>query len=199
MPVKIVIRSVIATGRLLATFIRAVVRAMARILAKMAVILARGVVRVLAASARAGVRIGRRLEKETRRSVAQSRIKAIKFARRSLDQGKTVANKIRGKIKSLRISQRAGKEFENFLERQALDLGVGVASEPGDSPFRQSGELMAGIFSERNLVVSGAPYSANLELGTLRMEPRPFMFQGIELGRDEAMDSAEDSLEQRDV
>lgn len=201
MAVKIIIRGVINAGRLLARFIRAVVRAMARVLAKMAVILARGVVRVLAASARVGVRIGKRLEKETRRSVAQSRVKAIKFARRSLDQGKTVARRISGKIKSLRISQRIGRGIENRIMDSNLELQDRAAgsSDPGQSPYTQTGALIAGVIAEHNMIISGAPYSANLELGTLRMEPRPFMFQGIEMARLEAMISVAQSLEQRDV
>lgn len=201
MPVKIAIRGVIETGRLLATFIRAVVRAMARVLARMAVILARGVVRVLLASARLGGRIARRLEKATRKSAAQARINAIKFARSSLDQGKTVANRIRGKIKSLRISQRLGQKFEATLADLNLDLEDrrSGASDPGQSPYTQSGELIAGVIAEHNRIISGASYSANLELGTLRMEPRPFMFQGIEMARLEAMIAVANSLEQRDV
>lgn len=59
------------------------------------------------------------------------------------------------------------------------------ASAPGEPPARDTGNLAANVRAIRlgphtMRVVSGAEYSAHLEYGTIKMEPRPFMAPAVE-------------------
>lgn len=78
----------------------------------------------------------------------------------------------------------AGKAMVAEITREIGVQGYGTPSQPGNPPYKQTGELQAGIRYEidaANLIVyvlSDAPYSTYLEFGTSRMDARPFMHRG---------------------
>lgn len=63
--------------------------------------------------------------------------------------------------------------------KQSISTPYPPASEPYEEPHTRTGDLIAGITSDvdklKLTVVSTADYSASLEFGTHKMNPRPFM------------------------
>jgi len=61
------------------------------------------------------------------------------------------------------------------------------ASAPGEAPATDTGYLVSqikvkAVKPDEVVVDSQAPYSAYLELGTAKIQPRPFMFPATEIG-----------------
>ena len=87
--------------------------------------------------------------------------------------------------------RRAWMSRRGWSNREAWTTEAAKNSDPGDPPGIRTGTLIEGIIAEANRIVSLAPYSADLELGTVRAAPRPFMMRGVEENKDEAMEEAE--------
>lgn len=203
MPVQVAVKAFMSAAQLAARLIRAVVKAMVRVLRRMAGILARGVVRLLKASARLSVRFARasiRTSKRVARAVAHTSARIV----RRVDVSRRLAKR------SAEIAKRGYKGFHygtvvfDPTQESGIDQKSWMAEEheassrPGDPPGERTGELIAGIINEGNRIVSLAPYSADLELGTVRVAPRPFMFRGIDLGRVQSLDELRDAMKVED-
>ena len=88
---------------------------------------------------------------------------------------------IRGEaIKSIQAGAKSGIVYEKYNPRRSHR-----ASAPGQAPASDTGNLVSKIIvkqKSKNItnVESNADYSAFLEYGTSKMEPRPFMFPAFE-------------------
>ena len=88
---------------------------------------------------------------------------------------------IRGEaIKSIQAGAKSGIVYEKYNPRRSHR-----ASAPGQAPASDTGNLVSKIIvkqKSKNItnVESNADYSAFLEYGTSKMEPRPFMLPAFE-------------------
>ena len=88
---------------------------------------------------------------------------------------------IRGEaIKSIQSGAKSGIVYEKYNPRRSHR-----ASAPGQAPASDTGNLVSKIIvkqKSKNItnVESNADYSAFLEYGTSKMEPRPFMLPAFE-------------------
>lgn len=88
---------------------------------------------------------------------------------------------IRGEaIKSIQAGAKSGIVYEKYNPRRSHR-----ASAPGQAPASDTGNLVSKIIvrqKTKNItnVESNADYSAFLEYGTSKMEPRPFMLPAFE-------------------
>ena len=91
---------------------------------------------------------------------------------------------IRGEaIKSIQSGAKSGIVYEKYNPRRTHR-----ASAPGQAPASDTGNLVSKITirqdgKDKTNVESNADYSAFLEYGTSKMEPRPFMFPAFEKSR----------------
>ena len=94
------------------------------------------------------------------------------------------AQLIRGEaIKSIQQGAKSGIVYEKYNPRRTHR-----ASAPGEAPASDTGNLVSKIIirqdgKDKTNVESNAHYSAYLEYGTSKMEPRPFMFPAFEKSR----------------
>ena len=94
------------------------------------------------------------------------------------------AQLIRGEaIKSIQSGAKSGIVYEKYNPRRTHR-----ASAPGEAPASDTGNLVSKIIvrqdgKDKTNVESNAHYSAYLEYGTSKMEPRPFMFPAFEKSR----------------
>ena len=94
------------------------------------------------------------------------------------------AQLIRGEaIKSIQSGAKSGIVYEKYNPRRTHR-----ASAPGEAPASDTGNLVSKIIvrqdgKDKTNVESNAHYSAYLEYGTSKMEPRPFMFPALEKSR----------------
>ena len=95
------------------------------------------------------------------------------------------AQKIRGEaIKSIQSGSKSGIVYEKYNPRRSHR-----ASAPGEAPASDTGNLVSKIMvkqltKDKVAVESNADYSAYLEYGTSRMQPRPFMLPAFEKSKD---------------
>ena len=88
---------------------------------------------------------------------------------------------IRGEaIKSIQAGAKSGIVYEKYNPRRSHR-----ASAPGQAPASDTGNLVSKIMVQQKdknhvEVQSNADYSAFLEYGTSKMEPRPFMLPAFE-------------------
>jgi HK97 gp10 family phage protein len=88
---------------------------------------------------------------------------------------------IRGEaVKSIQSGAKSGIVYEKYNPRRTHR-----ASAPGEAPASDTGNLVSKIKvkqKSKNIVFveSNANYSAFLEYGTSKMQPRPFMFPAFE-------------------
>ncbi len=88
---------------------------------------------------------------------------------------------IRGEaIKSIQSGAKSGIVYEKYNPRRSHR-----ASAPGQAPASDTGNLVSKIIVKQKTknitnVESNADYSAFLEYGTSKMEPRPFMLPAFE-------------------
>ena len=88
---------------------------------------------------------------------------------------------IRGEaIKSIQSGAKSGIVYEKYNPRRTHR-----ASAPGEAPASDTGNLVSKIIVKQKTknitnVESNANYSAFLEYGTSKMQPRPFMFPAFE-------------------
>ena len=88
---------------------------------------------------------------------------------------------IRGEaVKSIQTGAKSGIMYEKYNPRRSHR-----ASAPGQAPASDTGNLVSKIMVKQKTknitnVVSNASYSAFLEYGTSKMEPRPFMLPAFE-------------------
>jgi len=88
---------------------------------------------------------------------------------------------IRGEaIKSIQAGAKSGIVYEKYNPRRSHR-----ASAPGQAPASDTGNLVSKIIVKQKTknitnVESNADYSAFLEYGTSKMEPRPFMLPAFE-------------------
>ena len=91
------------------------------------------------------------------------------------------AQLIRGEaIKSIQSGAKSGIVYEKYNPRRTHR-----ASAPGEAPASDTGNLVSKIIvrqdgKDKTNVESNAHYSAYLEYGTSKMEPRPFMLPAFE-------------------
>ena len=91
------------------------------------------------------------------------------------------AQLIRGEaIKSIQSGAKSGIVYEKYNPRRTHR-----ASAPGQAPASDTGNLVSKITirqdgKDKTNVESNADYSAFLEYGTSKMEPRPFMLPAFE-------------------
>ena len=91
------------------------------------------------------------------------------------------AQLIRGEaIKSIQTGAKSGIVYEKYNPRRTHR-----ASAPGEAPASDTGNLVSKIIvrqdgPDKANVESNAHYSAFLEYGTSKMEPRPFLFPAFE-------------------
>jgi len=91
------------------------------------------------------------------------------------------AQVIRGEaIKSIQTGAKSGIVYEKYNPRRTHR-----ASAPGQAPASDTGNLVSKIMVQQKdknhvEVQSNADYSAFLEYGTSKMEPRPFMLPAFE-------------------
>jgi len=91
------------------------------------------------------------------------------------------AQLIRGEaVKSIQSGAKSGIVYEKYNPRRTHR-----ASAPGEAPASDTGNLVSKIIvkqKSKNItnVESNANYSAFLEYGTSKMEPRPFMLPAFE-------------------
>ncbi len=91
------------------------------------------------------------------------------------------AQQIRGEaIKSIQTGAKSGIVYEKYNPRRTHR-----ASAPGQAPASDTGNLVSKITirqdgKDKTNVESNADYSAFLEYGTSKMEPRPFMLPAFE-------------------
>ena len=94
------------------------------------------------------------------------------------------AQQIRGEaIKSIQTGAKSGIVYEKYNPRRTHR-----ASAPGQAPASDTGNLVSKITirqdgKDKTNVESNADYSAFLEYGTSKMEPRPFLFPAFEKSR----------------
>jgi len=94
------------------------------------------------------------------------------------------AQLIRGEaIKSIQTGSKSGIVYEKYNPRRTHR-----ASAPGEAPASDTGNLVSKIIvkqdgQDKANVESNANYSAFLEFGTSKMEPRPFLFPAFEKSR----------------
>jgi len=88
---------------------------------------------------------------------------------------------IRGEaIKSIQTGSKSGIVYEKYNPRRSHR-----ASAPGEAPASDTGNLVSKIIVKQKTknivnVESNANYSAYLEYGTSKMQPRPFMLPAFE-------------------
>ena len=91
------------------------------------------------------------------------------------------AQLIRGEaVKSIQTGPKSGKVYTRYNPTRTH-----IASAPGEAPASDTGNLVSKIIvkqKSKNItnVESNADYSAFLEYGTSKMEPRPFMLPAFE-------------------
>tara|TARA_R100000963_G_C4577067_1_gene59634 strand:+ start:81 stop:530 length:450 start_codon:yes stop_codon:yes gene_type:complete len=91
------------------------------------------------------------------------------------------AQKIRGEaIKSIQSGSKSGIVYQMYNPRRQHR-----ASAPGEAPASDTGNLVSKIIvkqltKDKVAVESNANYSAYLEYGTSKMQPRPFMLPAFE-------------------
>ena len=91
------------------------------------------------------------------------------------------AQLIRGEaVKSIQSGAKSGIVYEKYNPRRTHR-----ASAPGEAPASDTGNLVSKITvrqdgKDKTNVESNADYSAFLEYGTSKMQPRPFMFPAFE-------------------
>jgi len=91
------------------------------------------------------------------------------------------AQQIRGEaIKSIQSGAKSGIVYEKYNPRRTHR-----ASAPGEAPASDTGNLVSKIMvrqitKDKVAVESNAHYSAYLEYGTSRMQPRPYMLPAFE-------------------
>ena len=91
------------------------------------------------------------------------------------------AQLIRGEaIKSIQTGAKSGVMYQKYNPRREHR-----ASAPGEAPASDTGNLVSKIIVKQKTknitnVESNADYSAFLEYGTSKMEPRPFMLPAFE-------------------
>tara|TARA_R100000734_G_C3238672_1_gene44106 strand:- start:114 stop:563 length:450 start_codon:yes stop_codon:yes gene_type:complete len=91
------------------------------------------------------------------------------------------AQKIREEaVKSIQTGAKSGIVYEKYNPRRTHR-----ASAPGEAPASDTGNLVSKIIvrqdgPDKANVESNAHYSAFLEYGTSKMEPRPFLFPAFE-------------------
>ena len=94
------------------------------------------------------------------------------------------AQLIRGEaVKSIQSGAKSGIVYEKYNPRRTHR-----ASAPGEAPASDTGNLVSKIIvrqdgQDKANVESNAHYSAFLEYGTSKMEPRPFLFPAFEKSR----------------
>ena len=86
-------------------------------------------------------------------------------------------------IKSIQTGAKTGIVYQKYNPRRQHR-----ASAPGQAPASDTGNLVSKITirqdgKDKTNVESNAHYSAYLEYGTSKMEPRPFMFPAFEKSR----------------
>ena len=86
-------------------------------------------------------------------------------------------------VKSIQSGAKSGIVYEKYNPRRQHR-----ASAPGQAPASDTGNLVSKIrVKQKNpnttQVESGADYSAFLEYGTSKMQPRPFLFPAFEKSR----------------
>ena len=97
---------------------------------------------------------------------------------------------IRGEaIKSIQAGAKSGIVYEKYNPRRSHR-----ASAPGQAPASDTGNLVSKIIvkqKSKNItnVESNADYSAFLEYGTSKMEPRPFMLPAFEKSKKPIFDA----------
>ena len=100
------------------------------------------------------------------------------------------AQLIRGEaIKSIQTGAKSGVMYQMYNPRREHR-----ASAPGQAPASDTGNLVSKIIVKqktRNItnVESNANYSAFLEYGTSKMEPRPFMLPAFEKSKKPILDA----------
>lgn len=100
------------------------------------------------------------------------------------------AQLIRGEaIKSIQTGAKSGIVYQMYNPRREHR-----ASAPGQAPASDTGNLVSKIIVKqktRNItnVESNANYSAYLEYGTSKMEPRPFMLPAFEKSKKPILDA----------
>ena len=100
------------------------------------------------------------------------------------------AQLIRGEaIKSIQTGAKSGVMYQMYNPRREHR-----ASAPGQAPASDTGNLVSKIIVKqktRNItnVESNADYSAFLEYGTSKMEPRPFMLPAFEKSKKPILDA----------
>ena len=100
------------------------------------------------------------------------------------------AQLIRGEaIKSIQTGAKSGVVYQMYNPRREHR-----ASAPGQAPASDTGNLVSKIIVKqktRNItnVESNADYSAFLEYGTSKMEPRPFMLPAFEKSKKPILDA----------
>lgn len=100
------------------------------------------------------------------------------------------AQLIRGEaIKSIQQGSKSGIVYEKYNPRRTHR-----ASAPGEAPASDTGNLVSKITvkqKSKNVtnVLSNADYSAFLEYGTSKMEPRPFMLPAFEKSKKPILDA----------
>ena len=88
---------------------------------------------------------------------------------------------IRGEaVKSIQQGSKSGVVYEKYNPRRSHR-----ASAPGEAPASDTGNLVSKIIVKQKTknitnVLSNANYSAFLEYGTSKMQPRPFMLPAFE-------------------
>ena len=86
-------------------------------------------------------------------------------------------------VKSIQSGAKSGIVYEKYNPRRSHR-----SSAPGQAPASDTGNLVSKIrVKQKNpnttQVESGADYSAFLEYGTSKMQPRPFLFPAFEKSR----------------
>ena len=87
-------------------------------------------------------------------------------------------------VKSIQSGAKSGIVYEKYNPRRSHR-----ASAPGQAPASDTGNLVSKIrVKQKNpnttIVESGADYSAFLEYGTSKMQPRPFLFPAFEKSKE---------------
>ena len=92
-------------------------------------------------------------------------------------------------IKSIQTGAKSGVMYQKYNPRREHR-----ASAPGQSPASDTGNLVSKIIVKQKSsdvvhVESNADYSAFLEYGTSKMQPRPFMFPAFEKSKKPIVDA----------
>ena len=85
-------------------------------------------------------------------------------------------------VKKIQSDPKSGRTYMKFNPTREH-----IASAPGEAPASDTGYLVSqikvkNVGPDEVVVDSQAPYSAYLELGTAKIQPRPFMFPATEIG-----------------